>query len=135
MFRNSRPVNLATAATGADIVWTTAAAGAALGSTVLAVGRARGISPFILASSPGALVTHLLSDVKPPTSTPRQLDAGAADHPTFTGVAAAALGGGELDEAPDSGKPLDIALGDPTYRDTSEPRKRAGGSTCSLTSP
>jgi len=129
-FRNNRPVDLMSATTGADIVWkgTTSAATAALGSTVLAVGKSRGIAPFILASAPGAKVTHMLTDVRAPTppATSRQLDADAADHPTFTGAAVAAMAAGELDEAPDSGKPLDIALGDPTYRNVDDTTQTRG---------
>ena len=120
MFRANRPVNLSSATTGADIVWTTTTDGAKLGSTLFAVGKGRGIAPFILASAPGALVTHLFSNVSPGTTAPRMIDANAADHPSFTGVAATALAAGALDEAPDAGKPLDIALGDPTYRDPSD---------------
>jgi hypothetical protein len=121
MFQANRPVNLASATTGADIVWTTKTAGAKLGSALFAVGKSRGVAPVILASAPGALMTHLFSNVTLGTSTaPRMVDADAADHPTFTGVAATALAAGSLDEAPDSGKPLDIALGDPTYRDPSD---------------
>jgi hypothetical protein len=121
MFRANRPVNLASASTGADIVWTTTSSAARLGSALFAVGKSRGIVPLILASAPGALVTHLFANVTLGTATaPKMIDAGAADHPTFTGVAATALAAGSLDEAPDSGKPLDIALGDPTYRDQSD---------------
>jgi hypothetical protein len=131
MFRNSRTVDLSTAATtGADIVWkaTMSSGTAALGSTLLAVGKSRGVVPFILASAPGAMVTHLLSDVRPPATpgTPRQLDADTADHPIFTGAAVAAMAAGELDDAPDSGKPLDIALGDPTYRDVDDTARTRG---------
>lgn len=121
MFRANRPVDLSSATTGADIVWTTTTTGANLGQALFAVGKSRGIAPLILASAPGALVTHLFSSVTLGTATaPRMIDANAADHTTFTGVAATALAAGSLDEAPDSGKPLDIALGDPTYRDPSD---------------
>ena len=60
--RASRPVDLSSTTTGADIVWTTATAGAELGQVLYAVTPSPGRSPFILAAAPGALVTHLFSD-------------------------------------------------------------------------
>jgi hypothetical protein len=126
-FQNSRPVDLASPDHGAEITWTTTTAGAALGSALFAVGPSRPVAPFILASAPGARVTHLLSDVKPPTgTTPRQLDAGAADHPMFTGAAAAALAAGDLDGTTATSGKLDIAIADPTYRDVSDTAMRRG---------
>ena len=131
MFRNTRTVDLSMAATGADIVWKppTTAGNEGLGSTLLAVGPSRGIAPFILVSAPGAKVTHLFSDLKPaiPPATTRQIDSAAADHPTFTGAAVTAMAAGALDEAPDSGKPLDIALADPSYYDTTTDTAKTRG--------
>jgi hypothetical protein len=118
-FQNSRPVDLLSATAGAEITWTTAASNAALGSALYAVGQSRGVAPFILASAPGALTTHLFSDVKPPMGVAplRRLDADAADHPTLTGAAASALAAGDLDGKPATGAPLEIAIADPTYYD------------------
>jgi hypothetical protein len=118
MFANSRPVDLASSSSsGADIVWKTATAGANLGEALFAVGKSRGISPFLLAAAPGAQVTHLLSDF---TRSAAARSADAADHPTFTGAPVTAMAAGEIDEAPDSGMPFDIALADPSYRDASD---------------
>ena len=87
-----------------------------------------GRSPFILAAAPGALVTHLFSDVKPSTTSApsRQIDADAADHPTFTGIAAAALAAGDLDGQAASGQRLQIAIADPGYRLPSDTAMRRG---------
>ena len=86
-----------------------------------------GRSPFILAAAPGALVTHLFSDVRPSTTSApsRQIDADAADHPTFTGIAAAALAAGDLDGQA-SGQRLEIAIADPGYRLASDTAMRRG---------
>jgi hypothetical protein len=127
-FRANRPIDLAsTTASGPEIVWTTATADARLGSALFAVAPSPGFAPFILASAPGALVTHLFADVRPSTSVPsRQVDADAADHPTFTGIAAAALAAGDLDGQPATGKPLEIAIGDPGYRLATDTAMRRG---------
>lgn len=120
-FKSSRPVDLMmSSTTGAEIVWTTKTDGAALGKTLFAVTRRAGIAPYILAAAPGAKVTHLFAGVRPGANGPQQLDADAADHPTFTGIAAAALAAGDLDGNATSSKKLDVALADPTYRDVSD---------------
>jgi len=119
-FRASRTVDLSMATTGAEITWTTARDNAALGSTLFAVTRRSGIAPYILATAPGLKVTHLFSDVRPSATGPKQIDSDAADHPTFTGVAAQALAAGDLDSNAPSSKRLDVAIGDPTYRDTND---------------
>ena len=127
-FRANRPINLSSTTTGADIVWTTATAGAELGKVLYAATPSPGRSPFILAAAPGALVTHLFSDVRPSTTSApsRQIDADAADHPTFTGIAAAALAAGDLDGQAASGQRLQIAIADPGYRLPSDTAMRRG---------
>jgi len=117
-FRANRPVDLSSTTTsGPDIVWTTATDGARLGSTLFAVGKSRGIAPLLLASAPGAMVTHLFSNF---ATSATAKDADAPDHPTFTGVAATALAAGALHDAPDSGNPLDVAIGDSSYREAND---------------
>ncbi|HXU02925.1 MAG TPA: hypothetical protein VN903_18290 [Polyangia bacterium] len=127
-FRANRPIDLSsTTTTGAEIVWTTKTASAQLGSVLHAVTPSPGRAPFILAAAPGAQVTHLFSDVTPSTSVAsRQIDADAADHPTFTGIAAAALAAGDLDGQAANGQPLQIAIGDPDYRLPSDTAMRRG---------
>jgi hypothetical protein len=126
-FRANRPIDLASTTTGAEIVWTTATAAAGLGKVLYAATPSPGRSPFILAAAPGALVTHLFSDVRPSTTSApsRQIDADAADHPTFTGIAAAALAAGDLDGQA-TGQHLEIAIADPGYRLASDTAMRRG---------
>jgi len=126
-FRSSRPVDLTSPTTGAEIVWTTSSSPtAALGSVLFASARRPGIAPFILASELGTKTTHLLTDVRPATTGPKQLDASAADHPTFTGAVGWSLGAGDLDGDATTSNKLDVAIGDINYREATDMGMRRG---------
>jgi hypothetical protein len=104
-----------TTTAGADLTWTTSTKDALLGSA-LAVTVAGGRAA-LLASAPGAMTVHLLPI--PASPSPHQvIDADGADHVTFTGIAATALGAGDLngDGAAPTNAPADILLGDAQYR-------------------
>jgi len=125
-FKGNRAVDLTSATKTADITWTTTAADAALGSVLHAVVPGRGVKPEVLVAAPGAAVTHVFANITQPAA-PEERGVDAADHPTITGVAAAALAAGDLaGDTANGGEPLDITIGDPTYRLPSDGGSRRG---------
>ena len=77
---------------------------------------------------------HLFSNVTPERRRRGRSDVDAADHPTFTGIAATALAAGDLGEAPERPSRSTSRSAIRAYRVRPIRHARAAGSSCSRTS-
>jgi hypothetical protein len=112
--KTNKVINLASTNQLPDVHWQTNVAGANLGAALYAGDLDADHRAEILVSAPGEQMVHLYTNV---AATAAPIDVELPDHVTFSGLSATAITAGDLDgDTANTGAPLDLAFGVPSYR-------------------
>ena len=112
--KTNKVINLASTNQLPDVHWQTGVVGANLGAALYAGDLNADHRAEILISAPGDQVVHLYTNV---VATAAPIDVELPDHVTFSGLSATAITAGDLDgDTTNTGAPLDLAFGVPSYR-------------------